>query len=352
MAELTLKQYFDTGSSSFSLLEHDDQYVTHADLTVDNLRWYRFFTEAKAKTIKLPGDVLRLDRRGFDCIAVARFCLAQGGRLLIPIDEDRHADFDAWVERLSPLGLALRLHEGVVEAHRVAETIPPAQRGPVIYAVGDSHVRFLAGRDEISGAQIVEGGIKLYDNISYDLIGLHLGAGLAYALGQYGSQTRATEKIERLLNARIIPPGADMMLSFGEVDCRSHVVRQTELQGLPMEQIVAAVCDTTIDYMQTLATAGYKLHFWGPVAPSWKESNADPRYPICGSFEQRKQATRLFNDNMARLCRERGFGFLSIEQRLYGQDGVTDRRFFCDTVHVSQVARPLLWQALDEAAAG
>lgn len=351
MAKLTLKHYFETGGASFSLLPEDSAFITHSDLTVDNPRWYRYFTRVKAKAIKVPTDVLALDRRGLDCLAFARFCLAEGGKLIIPADIGARPHLASLIDSLSPLGMALVLRPESIEAHVVEASIPAARRDRPIYVVGDSHVRFLAGRDEISGAKAAEGGVKWYEDIVQNLIGVHLGASLAYGIGRHGSQTKSTEKIERLLENGTIPKGADIMFSFGEIDCRSHVVRQSELQGVSIDQVVAGLCDGVIAYMDRLASAGYAMHCWGVVAPSWIETNADPRFPISGSFEQRKHATALYNARMRALCSERGYGFLSVEHSLYDEVGMTNRNFYCDHIHLSQAARPLLWREIDRQAA-
>jgi hypothetical protein len=235
----------------------------------------------------------------------------------------------------------------ILDARRDPEARPDPAWPERIFAVGDSHVRFLAGRDETSGRE-TRGDTNWYSDMSARMVGIHLGPGLAHNANRPGARSRCFEKLCRLIEGPTpaIPRGARILLSFGEIDCRYHVVRQSEAQGRPIEEIVDEICAAYAGLLDRLALAGYRPGIWGAVAPSWLERGGDPEHPIHGSFAQRLAATRRFNARMAEACTSRGLPFLGLVEELLDAAGRTDRRWFADGIHLSQRARPLIYGRL------
>jgi hypothetical protein len=359
MAKLGIRTYIETGRAKFSFDPQDPLLVSTDHITPRNMAWYRQFVQHKAALFRLDEAATRLPPRHLlDLIGFCRFALGPHG--ILRIDDARPAD--GWAGPaglagpLQQLGFALRQPAPEspdaprpIEALKLEAQGAPLPGMETLYVIGDSHVRFLAGKDETTGLVGLERGIKLFRDMVPGVVGLHLGAGLAWQLGVRGSSTAATEKIEYLLDeSGAVPRGARVVFSFGEVDCRAHVCQQAERQGRPVEAIVEDICARVIAFLDSVAAQGFRPVAWGPIAPTWLDRIQDPRYPVYGSFAQRKAATLHFNATLARLCAERGHGFLTVAPQLFGaEDGITDKQFYCDPIHLSQNARPFLYPQLD-----
>jgi predicted SAM-dependent methyltransferase len=374
-------------------------------LPLRNLRWYRQFLGRPAPgfLIEHQLDALPLEEQ-LDILAFCRTFLAPGGILRMSGADANHTcpgyrelltrrgstpahDAEARLAMLRRLGFEPRLIEGFTRGGdfvqeepdfaglgrirrssrldrrhadpelRMSSVIIDARRrdAPVIdpdwperiYAIGDSHVRFLAGRDEVSTRRN-DGRINWYENCTARFTGLHVGPGLAHNANRPGSRTQSFEKIMRVLDGphRAIPAGARLLFSFGEIDCRYHVCRLSEAKGMPVEAIVDDICAAYIGLLDRVAALGYRPGAWGPVAPTWVTFYGDPENPVHGAYEQRLAATRRFNQVMGDLCAQRGFPYLTLTEKLLDDAGGTDRRWYTDDIHLSQYARALLYPVL------
>ncbi|WP_141563294.1 hypothetical protein [Teichococcus rhizosphaerae] len=365
MAKLSVKKYIETGSAAFSFISDDKDYVNFDLLSVENFTWYRHFIQHKAACFRVSGNIFLLPRRQcLDLLSLCKFALRQNGCFQIRAEnfsESEISHISILLSDLYSLGFAVRVCKNseaadkkdqlVIEAFKISDDFSVLSGIEPIYAIGDSHVRFLAGKDETSQAVGLNHGIKLYRGMVPEFVGLHLGAGLAFHLGSKGTRTHATEKIEALLNTNdIVPKGAKVLFSFGEVDCRAHICQQAERQGRLISEIVDQICKKVIEFFDVVASRGYRPIAWGPIAPTWQDAINDPRYPVYGTFAQRKEATLRFNNTLKLLCVERGYSFLSIAESLFQPaDGMTDKQYYCDNVHCSQAARIFLYPELEHA---
>jgi hypothetical protein len=366
--------------------------------------WYRRFLAAPAPGFLIEHEIHLLPaEQQLDLLVACREALAEGGVLRLSAPDPRHPmpayrarlaalaplpDLEAWCATIAALGFVVQPQEGYRRdgsfllaprpdfrrrggvrrsAHvdprhadpalRMSSIIVDALRtepAPIhpawperIYALGDSHVRFLAGRDETSALRNDRFG-NWYERFSARIVGLHLGPALAHNANRPGTRTHAHERMIALIDGADgrLPRGARLLFCFGEIDCRFHVVRQSEARGVPIAQVVDEICDSYIGLLETAARAGFRPAAWGPVAPTWAEGVRDPEHPVIGSFAQRLGATRRFHARMGALCAARGFGYLALLDELLDAGGVTDPRWFVDTIHLSQRARPLLHQLL------
>lgn len=287
-------------------------------------------------TLGFAAEPLEGYRRDGSFLCVQRPGLDRHGRIGRSARHDpRHAD------------PALRMSSIIIDARRQPERI--RQDWPErIFVIGDSHARFPAGRDETSQLRHDRFG-NWYEDFSARLIGLHIGPALAHNANRAGARTRAHERILALMDGAEgrLPRGSRLLFSFGEIDCRFHVARQAESRGLPVEQVVDEICESYIGLLEKAERAGFRPAAWGPVAPTWSDGVGDPDHPVVGSFALRLAATRRFHARMGELCAARGYGYLHLLDDLLGPDGVTDRRWYADRIHLSQRARPLLHRLLD-----
>jgi len=242
---------------------------------------------------------------------------------------------------------ALQYSSLVVDAYKSAVSRSEAYVGrvPRHLAVGDSHTRFLAGKDNIENGETVPHA-RSYSGFAAHFDALHLGPGLAYNLDRAGSQTRILERVNALIDTDAINGERVVVFSFGEIDCRSHVVKQTQRQNRSIEDIVGEICKSYANFLDMMVRRGIRPAVWGPVASTPNQAYADPDAPAYGTIGQRNHAIACFNREMRYICDRRGYGFLTLADKLIDSSGQTIKDYYCDDIHLSQRARPFLWSLM------
>jgi len=367
-----------------------------------DLTWYRRFLATKANGFLLEHVLHHLPfAQQLDLLVFCRNALAPGGRVRFSLPDPAHPlpayreatrkaraaglpDAEGWQAILARLGFEPRMVEGYGRDGTLIEADPAFERfgtirrssridvrrhdpglamssiimdavvGPAgtavdqawperVYAIGDSHVRFLAGRDETSGLRSDRVG-NWYEPYSAQIVGLHVGPALAFNTNREGTRTRALEKIRLALQGEggVIPKGARLLFSFGEIDCRCQVVARAEADGLSIDEVVDRICEAYVSFLDETARAGFRPAIWCPVAPTWITHNRDPEYPVVGTLAQRLAATRRFATTISRLVAPRGYPVLSVLEELLTPDGQPKQEFYADAIHLGQRARPLL----------
>jgi hypothetical protein len=209
--------------------------------------------------------------------------------------------------------------------------------------VGDSHVRFLSGCDEGSYDPSPAGqDVIRFEGFSSKFIGLHLGPGLAFNLNTANTKNRSREKMEDLLRTAVLPRGAEVMFSFGEIDCRYHVCRQADRQTESIEEIVDAITQEYALFLDWARAQGLHVSVWAIPSVTWIEESQGGDHPVYGSYAQRLFAATRFNARMRDICGLRDIPFLSVFEAVGGLNLAPRTELFFDALHLSQRARPLL----------
>ena len=99
----------------------------------------------------------------------------------------------------------------------------------MIHVIGDSHVMVFSGKEHIPDAVDYHGFLPFFRT---------------YRLGPYTAYhaTKLRTLIESII-AQKVGPDDSVMLCFGEIDCRAHLVKQSEMQGRSIEDIVSECVD-------------------------------------------------------------------------------------------------------------
>ena len=207
----------------------------------------------------------------------------------------------------------------------------------MIYCLGDSHVSFFSGLDKIQ---------PIWPSRSEDVLPwfrtFHLGPVLAYNLISEQSTTRGREKAWEVLH-NVIPPGSRIMLCFGEIDCRAHLLLQLERQKKPLAEIVAVCVERYTRFAKEVSDAGFEVMLYNAI-PS-KRNKTDNRhhrneYAAVGSCRMRNRTTRLFNGYLRGACQENSWLFLDTFDCFTLKDGLTTPWYFMDGIHLAQKAMP------------
>jgi hypothetical protein len=209
----------------------------------------------------------------------------------------------------------------------------------IIYCIGDSHIHFFSGWDRIGPE---------YPGIYYGRLpyfkSFRLGAVLAYNLCNTGTTTEGREKLFNILNFDVKPP-AKILLSFGEIDCRVHLLKQRDIRKKPLQEIVAECVARYVSVIAEITSLGYEVLVWN-VVPSSLTDIQDDRYGTYGSCVERNRVTKLFNDRLEEQCGSHQSKFISIFSKLVDENGLSKNEYYMDNIHISQKAMPLALEEL------
>ena len=197
-----------------------------------------------------------------------------------------------------------------------------------IHVIGDSHVSLFSGKDEV---------VPEYPTPHKDDVRLfktyRLGAYLAYSVGNAEHPVR--EKLETLLKS--LPKKPKVLLCFGEIDCRAHVVKQAQLQGKSIQETAYYIADIYLTGIEAIRLLCGVLGVWGatPQAPAEQSSN---RFPTVGTMQERNKATFYFNQALEQGCSEREIFFASVWSPIVDENFVSNPDYFMDSAHLNQRA--------------
>lgn len=209
----------------------------------------------------------------------------------------------------------------------------------VIHCIGDSHASFFSGTDIIQPMWPDYSSNRISFFRSY-----RLGAVLAYSLHKLETTSRGREKLFELLGT--IPKHSRILLSFGEIDCRVHLVKQAEKQRLPLESVVKACVEKYVDVACEIRDMEYEVIVWGVIPSTTSGNIGQSEYIEYGTDEQRNTATKMFNAHLCALALKKNIHYLSIFDQLVDREGKTKFYYYIDKIHLSQRAMPLAMKRL------
>lgn len=207
-----------------------------------------------------------------------------------------------------------------------------------IHVIGDSHVSLFSGKDEI---------VPIYPAKHEDLDPrfktYRLGPLLAYNLAEINHPSQGREKLFALVDS--LPKRAKVLLCFGEIDCRAHIVKQARLQDKGIDEIAYNV---GLRYANVVLEVSNwrKTIVWG-ATPQSASSHSSNKFPTVGSPAERNQATFYFNSALNAFCLEHGIPFASVFGDIVDNEYIAKESYFLDTAHLSQRAFPLAIEALE-----
>ncbi len=211
-----------------------------------------------------------------------------------------------------------------------------------IIVLGDSHVNFFSGNEELCFIPIGRDINTCRENTPYPFTPLHLGPCLAYNCYRYNTGSSFREKLDYLKDS-FIQPQARILCCLGEIDLRVHVFKQAELQDRDYREIVDEILEQYTLLLLQLQEQGYQVACWGPIASQSEHCPLDPRFPRSGTEAQRNMATEYFNQQLFRICSDHGIPYLSIFTQMITPDYLTKECYLSpDQCHLGQKALPLL----------
>lgn len=215
---------------------------------------------------------------------------------------------------------------------------------PPIHCMGDSHVAFFSGRDAITPPWPEPADDRLPWFKTY-----HIGAALAYNLTRTGTFAQGRERLMAILSQHV-PAGATVLLSFGEIDCRAHLVKQAEQRGLPLEHVVDYCLDEYFKAVVEVAEMGFHVVVYNALCSRSRMGTDGKRkdggYTAYGTCRERTRAVALFNAGAKQRCELHGMSFLETVPYLNDRRGQPPPWYFLDRIHLSQRAMPVTLREL------
>jgi hypothetical protein len=150
-----------------------------------------------------------------------------------------------------------------------------------------------------------------------------------------------------------LPVSEPVLLSYGEIDCRVHVVTQAKQQGKTISEIICDVANRYSGTIREIHKRNNRVIIWCPVPtlnhydPSAHIQEINP-YPHIGTSEERNLATRVFEEELRKIFENDDIIVLSIFKSIVGSDLLTDGSYYMDGVHLSQKAFPIIVNVLNE----
>jgi len=208
------------------------------------------------------------------------------------------------------------------------------------HCIGDSHVSVFTGKD------IVSSGHPCPQDSLPPFRTYRIGGYLAYSFGN-----PAHEVVSKVMSiVQGLPKEDRIMLSFGEIDCRVHLVKQAKAQGRIIGDVAGEAADRYAGFAGNLMDSGRDVMLFAPPPtcnhddPEARVSEENP-YPHLGTTRERNEATEAFT---ARLRHHFPKGVvLSVFRELVNLDMTSKGEYLRDGVHLSQKAMPLILEAYE-----
>lgn len=223
----------------------------------------------------------------------------------------------------------------------------PQDHLPLLYVVGDSHVVFFAGAENIvfhKGRRVWTRFLRArYVSAFTELLPVfrvfHIGPATAWQADELGSSTKAREKIDTLVRRRDLPPGARVLLVFGEIDIRCHLPKAI-LAGKRLEQAVDAAAMRFLRLPLRLRELGLQPAVWLPtVTPDFGDAENPENIqalPVVGSQSLRDEIRDAYCEILATYCIHSNFPCAG----LVPPDSIAPEHRFIDRHHLSQRLMP------------
>lgn len=164
-----------------------------------------------------------------------------------------------------------------------------------------------------------------------------LGPWLANSLGKKEKQDVLREALSS------VPEGSKVIFSFGEIDCRCHVVPEAKASGRSIRQVCEDIAATYLSSVNKLARPDLRVYIWN-APPLTGGPCYNQEYPIRGTYEECREAIECLNSCLKESCERIGAKFIDIYQFLVDGDK-TRTECFRDHIHLSPAA---VWPRIEE----
>lgn len=160
----------------------------------------------------------------------------------------------------------------------------------------------------------------------------HIGPVTAYNLVKENSSTQGREKIHCLLDG-FNPLDTALILSFGEIDIRVHVIKAAIKDCITINESSKRTANNYCSAITEIIERGYLVLIQGVHASSPQYDNYE--FPAIGSVEDRNYAVKQFNSNLEEFCISCSIPYASLDDIVIDSNLKTRSEFVSDGCHLN-----------------
>ncbi len=176
-----------------------------------------------------------------------------------------------------------------------------------IVSIGDSHGEILSHNEYIDHYRV--------------------GAGTAYNLIKKNSTSESNKQIKNILN-NYTPNDTLVILTFGEIDIRAHISKQSLKQNIVSDVIIRKTILRYMEYIDELLSKGYQVAINGPHCGGGEGQSSS-------TMQQRNDNCEYFNRVLKYECNVRNIRFYSFFEYAINQSSLTkNNEYFRDPIHL------------------
>jgi lysophospholipase L1-like esterase len=203
-----------------------------------------------------------------------------------------------------------------------------------IHCIGDSHTSFFTGYNTIQPEypNTIKSAVQC-------ILTYRLGAPLAYTLCEFETKYRSREKLFQILTS--LHPRRDfILLCFGEIDCRAHLIKQAVIQNRNVKDVVVECVNRYLKVLIEIQELGFQVGVWNVIPTAIGFENETLEYPYYGSFIDRNKAASDFNDKLKEYSKKFNFKYFGVFDKIIDSNWLTKDQYYFDKIHLNTKALP------------
>jgi hypothetical protein len=196
----------------------------------------------------------------------------------------------------------------------------------LILSIGDSHSRLFSDLN----------AVKIF----------HIGPVTAFNLVKENSSTKGREKLHEILDTHS-PSEVAILLSFGEIDIRAHVIKAAIKEGLSVKESAIRTASKYSKAISEIISRGFSVLVQGVHASGSTYDNQS--FPAVGRVEDRNYAVKQFNEHIRTFCVSQLIPYASLDSLVINSDLKTNNEYMCDGCHLNfnpEIQAILIYQFL------
>ena len=207
-----------------------------------------------------------------------------------------------------------------------------------VHCIGDSHASIFNGKD---GTISQAGNFPFSEDCLPNFRTYNIGGGLAYNVGN--PDHRWNIVVNKIIND-CVNKDDYILLSFGQVDTAVHILKQSQIQDRPIEELSIECAIKYFEFAKTLIGRCYKIILYGPVTAG---NMVVTDYP----FGDKLIAAKFFTNKLVELSKN-NYNVLSLPlyNKIIDAQNTTRVRaeLFFDQTHLSKTFLPTVFEELRE----
>jgi hypothetical protein len=212
-----------------------------------------------------------------------------------------------------------------------------------IHCIGDSHTSFFTGRNEIQAEYPA-----IVKSIVSKIFTYRLGAPLAYTLCEKNTKYRSNEKLFEILGT-LNPQEDAILLCFGEIDCRAHLIKQAQIRDIGIGEIIEECVRRYLEVILKIKALGFNVGVWNAIPTAMGFEDETLEYPYFGTYLERNKTAFGFNEKLKEYAAIHGFQYYGVFDKIINSNWETDDKYYFDKIHLNSGILPYVLKAIRKA---